>query len=332
MIFDCNQTEFVSDRQKEIWRTVNHIVPLEVSLADISDEEVREGCTQIYSCILEILLDMYEHTEDYLYQPRWYTGDYISWMINGSKPLKHHNDEYQWYLREKVCQFGFEYSEETEGWYNDKYPLFCEYYPRMLSLAKERKKNLGGYIIRLDFRLFADKIKLTLDDLLRPLSDKEKAYCLDMHSYATAKGLKVQIRDPYMLRYTYNKLYALEIGNNPFNIKVVYRLDNGKHVPRQFERFIEEAEKQPDKEELLNYIAGGICVCNACGGTKKPEARCGKWVIINGSRRLASACHPAVSKYRRGRNNAEYTDEDIAMLKRLLDIRISQVDAYEREK
>ena len=49
MIFDVNQTEFVSEKQKEVWQTGTHIVPLEVSLADVKDEETREGCRQTAS-------------------------------------------------------------------------------------------------------------------------------------------------------------------------------------------------------------------------------------------------------------------------------------------
>lgn len=61
---------------------------------------------------------------------------------------------------------------------------------------------------------------------------------------------------------------------------------------------------------------------------KKPNERCGKWVELQGARRLVSMCLSSVSKYRRGLRNTPYTEEDIRILKRMLDIRIIQNDKY----
>ena len=169
MLFDPNQTDFLSDNQRIIWQYGAHIVPLEVSLAEVEDEETREGCTQIYECTMEILTDMYNHPDEYTERPRWYTGDYLAWLTTGGKPMKKHSDEYLRYMR-KIPRFGFEYDEDLNAWSNERYPLFFEYFPRLVNLAKERKQNLGGYLDRRDFRLFAKCITLTLDDLLRPLS------------------------------------------------------------------------------------------------------------------------------------------------------------------
>jgi hypothetical protein len=327
MFFDLNKTEFTSDYQREIWQFGVHITPPSVSLADVENEEVREGCMQIYDCTMEILSDMYNHSEDYKERPRWYTGDYLAWLVNGNKPMKKHSEEFSRYLK-RIPQFGFAYNEDTKMWTNERYPLFCDYFQQLVSLAKERKQNLGGYLDRRDFRLFAKRILLTLDDLLRPLSDRNRAYALEMHNYALSKGMKVEIKDPYMCRYTYNKIYSVELHNNPFCVMVIYRLDNGKYVHDQFERFLSVIEQQPDEDELVRYIQGGICVCTGCHGLHKANERCGKWINIHGARRLASMCHPAISKYRRGMQNLTYLDEDIHMLKRMIDVRVAQVDKF----
>ena len=71
MLFDRNRTEFESGKAKEIWQFGIHIVPLAVSLADVQDAETREGCRQVYACIMEILTDMAVHTTEYTYGPRW---------------------------------------------------------------------------------------------------------------------------------------------------------------------------------------------------------------------------------------------------------------------
>ena len=326
MLFDPNQTEFSSEYQRIIWQFGTHIVPPEVSLADVEDEETREGCMQIFNCTMEILTDMYHHPDEYTERPRWYTGDYLAWLTTSSKPMKKHSEEYLRYMR-KIPQFGFEYDENLGAWSNERYPLFFEYFPRLVALAKERKQNLGGYLDRRDFRLFAKRITLTLDDLLRSLSNTERAFALELHEYALEKGMKEE-KGTYSFRYVYKKLYSLELHNHPFGVLVPYRLDNGKHIPGQLERFIAVAESQPDADELVKYIQGGIRVCNACNGIKKANERCQLWVEIRGARRLSSACHPTISKYRRGSKNLAYTDEDIQMLKRLIDVRIEQVDQH----
>ena len=113
----------------------------------------------------------------------------------------------------------------------------------------------------------------------------------------------------------------------PFKVEVVYRLSNGGHIHDELERLLKIVERQEDKDEIIKYIQGGICVCNACNGIKKANQRCGKWIDINGERRLASMCHPAISKYRRGKD-ISYTDYDIEMMKRMIDIRVVQIDEY----
>ena len=327
MLFNPNQTEFSSDYQRTIWQYGTHIVPLDVSLADVEDEETCEGCRQIYDCIIEILEDMYNHPEEYTEIPRLYAAGFLSWIVIGSKPMKRHSNEFSHFLQ-KIPRFGFEYDEDLAAWSNERYPLLFEYLPHLISLAKERKQNLGGYYERCDFRLFAKRIILTLDDLLRPLSDVERTFILELHGYALKKGMKAEIKSPYTIRYIYKKLYSLELHNYPFNVLVLCRLSNSGHTPDQFERYFEIAESQPDADELIRYIQGGICVCNACNGIKKANERCGRWLEIHGARRLASMCHPAISKYRRGRHNLAYTDEDIKMLKRMIDLRVIQIDQF----
>ena len=181
MLFDPNQTEFSCDYQRIIWQYGVHIVPPEVSLADVDDPKVREGCLQVYACTMEILEDMYNNLKEYSPErPRWYTGDYLAWLVNGNHPIKHHCENFTRYLQ-KIPQFGFSYDEDTKTLINTRYPLFTEYFGRLVKLAKERKQNMGGYLDRRDFRLFAKRIILSLDDLLRPLSDTERAYFLELH-------------------------------------------------------------------------------------------------------------------------------------------------------
>lgn len=325
MIFDPNQTEFAGDYQRVIWQFGTHIVPPEISLADVEDPETREGCMQIYGCTIEILGNMYSSPDDYGESPRLYTGDYLAWLANGSEPMKKHGDKFARYLQ-LIPRFGFTYSDKSRAWSNDRYPFFLEYFPRFVALAKERKRNLGGYLERRDFRLFAKRIRLSPDDLLRPLSDRDRAHVLELHNRAVSMGMKTEMQNPCSFRYKYKKLYSLELHNNPLQVRVIYRLDNGKHIHDQFERFFSVAEKQPDADALVRYIQGGIEVCTGYNGLHKGDGRCGRWLDIRGARRLASMCHPAIGKYRRGTH--AYLDEDIGILLRMIDVRIAQVDDF----
>lgn len=332
MTLNRNQAEFVSPLQREVWQQGVHVMPLDVSLADVTDSETREGCRQIYDCIMEILADMYEHTEAYSERPRWYTGDYLVWLAAGAEPMKKHAEEYSRYLQ-RLPQFGFVRDEASGTWSNPRYPLFLTYFPRMAQLNGERKKNMGGFLERLDFRLFAPRIKVTFDDILRPLSDADREVCRKLHDFVLSKGLKTELKDPYTARYVYKKLYSFEIRNNnlhgsPCQVRVIYRLHNGKFIPESLDRFLQVAREQPDRDELISYIQGGICVCTACHGARPFDKRCGVWVNIDGARRLASMpCNAGIGKYRRGKDT-RYTEEDVRMLKRLLEVRLEQVDRY----
>ena len=56
--------------------------------------------------------------------------------------------------------------------------------------------------------------------------------------------------------------------------------------------------------------------------------RCGRWVQIRGRRLFANRCHTAISKHHHGEHLRDYDDDDMVMLKRMIDIRIAQIDDY----
>lgn len=65
MVFDVNQIEFITPRQKVIWNAGRQIVPIDASLADISDLELLEGCMQIYKWTQEYFEDIYNYPKKY---------------------------------------------------------------------------------------------------------------------------------------------------------------------------------------------------------------------------------------------------------------------------
>ena len=219
MIFDPNQTEFISDYQRIVWMYGTHIVPLEISLANIDEPEIIDGCTQVYDCTMEILEDMYNHPDDYCQEsPRWYTNDYLAWLVSGNNPIKHHLDNFEWY-KSRIDQFGFSFDEENKMLINDRYPRFNECFEWFGQLTKDKKKNLGGYTDRRDFRLFNDKVSLTIDDLLLPLSDINKYYTTELHNYALSSGMKIEKKVPILFDIFTKSCIPLILITIPLKLK-----------------------------------------------------------------------------------------------------------------
>jgi len=177
----------------------------------------------------------------------------------------------------------------------------------------------------------AKRIKPTLDDLLRPLSNIEQAYFQELHEYAITKGMKIKIENEFYFRYTYKKLYSLVLRTNPTRIIVPYEL---KNTPDKFQRFLAITEKQPDADALIEYIQGNVGICDGCAANVVSRERdrkkgikksCGYyWVDIRGAKRLSCAAS-TINKYRYGKESI-FDDKDIQMLKRMIDIRVIQID------
>ena len=295
MRFEPNQVDFPSPRHKAIWDEGRRIVPLEVSLADITDPEMIEGCTQIYNWTQEYFAAIYANPEQFA----------------GKKP----HDIFR--------QLG-KTGENADIVDHQKYPLFSKYYKLLYDAADKRKVNRLDYLACCDFRVLAPKYKRTFDDLLRVLPDTLKPYAAEMSEYALAKGAKLESPIYYcFFRYKYKKEPLLILKQNswrhtPLDIAVPYG---------SIESFLAIAEAQPDADELIAYIQKELCACDACDGAKNAATRCSKtWVDIRGARRLPAGCHRDISKWKASRRNLAYSEYDIQMFKRMMDVRIMQID------
>jgi len=87
------------------------------------------------------------------------------------------------------------------------------------------------------------------------------------------------------------------------------------------------AETQSDSEELIAYIQKEVCACDACGGRKTASERCVKeWTDIKGKRKLLAGCRTDITKWKAPKSNLVYSDYGMKMLKRMVDIRLEQLD------
>ena len=325
MIFDPNLKQFASDYQRKVWQIGTHIVPLDVSLINIIDSDTREGCTQFYNGIREIITDMYNNWEEY--EPIKPSA----MLLWSGLEQKNRKDQYR-IITDKLSKFGIVPDESGKRYTNKKYSMFdtC----RELLLQAEGKighLRSGTATMCCDFRILQRPFKPVIDDLIRPYSDVLKSYLKDLHNYVLSKGAKVETHECFgRLRYKYKKFRVLVLElyaeNEPL-IEIPYRLDNVIAMPSAFQSFIDEVECQSDNNELITYMQQNVDVCNGCGGQKKSYERCGgMWAEIRGKRRRLATCHFGIGRGHYDRQKNPYIDEDIPMLKRMLDIRFAQID------
>ena len=336
--FDVNQTAFPSERSKEIWYLGKNILPLDISLAEITDAEMREGCRQIYQLTREILADMYLMPEQYpaqkfdlLFNRFIKFGAVIdasghNWLMPGAvfnKFISHFGD-FETMLR----KFGFSSSAVGSSIIlsNEKFPLFLKYWYPLFTLCQ--KHGIG--ILSCDFRLFAKKYQLTIDDFLRTQTDRNKEYFKELHQHAISKGAILKTNFQYRKFRYINKSECVMVFEDCYPQPAVAVLYNNQYSKKRdpwtsFDLFMSIVDKQPDKDELAQYLQQHICVCTACAGKRTSDACCGRWVDIHGKRLRLSVCHTELCRYFDTPESPGAFDYDIQMLKRMIDIRVEQI-------
>jgi len=178
-----------------------------------------------------------------------------------------------------------------------------------------------------------EKRKFSINDLFDKKTQDEIHIFKELHNYAIKNNLKLETHNQYRrYRYSYKKEYVLVL--DPY-IAVQYNNQYSKKRNSwdSFDLFLKIIEKQPDKNKLIKFIQKEICLCHSCKyrkiGPKKEEECCGHWLDIYGVRRKAAACHPEISKCHLDKEFQTYSNMDIKMLKRMIDIRILQIDMYD---
>jgi len=207
MTFDVNQTEFADDYGRAIWKIGINVVPLDISLANINDPETREGCTQIYRCTMEMLTDMYNNATDYkIIGPIDYLSFFFEWMTGKRHvPGDIRNRKGRFVnIQKKLQRFGFSIDGETLT--NERYPLFMKYWLLLWGRCT---------VLYCDFRVLVPGYKRgkTLDDMLRPRSDRYKAISKALYEYALeigARRLPYNQYKPYC--FVYRKKHVIVLG------------------------------------------------------------------------------------------------------------------------
>jgi hypothetical protein len=326
--FDPEQTEFASDYQRRVWNIGVHIVPLDVSLADVTDPETCEACMQIYDFTTDLISDMYENWEDYAPVP---VDHYVDRVFEWACTCFTHRTANIDAIFSQLRKLGFECERNKTQLLlsNEKYPLYMEHWAKFNEAAWKRKLNIDSYRMYCDFRVLAPKYTRTLDDILRPLPSQTQRVFRELHEYALSKGAKLESHKYYgRMRYLYKKRFALifeqRVVEVPMRVPATPTRD-------AFFAFLSLAERQPDKDALVEYISNNTDVCNNCGRPSSSKHiscadRFNLRVEILGKRRALSICHFGIGKAHYGWRRQTYTDADIPMLKRMIDLRIAQLD------
>ena len=341
MIFDVNQTEFASDRQKAVWRVGCAVIPPDVSLADIADAEMREGCMQIYNWTNELLEALYRDSDKFngnIYQMFRLLDDIAENAEIGGGAMAFSLKKYTNQVTANpwlsdLPSVGLHISDIDGGkvLINEKYPLFCKYFKQFFTAASKRTNRLY-YLMYNDFRVLAPKYKRTPDDVFRAKSDEYRGYFEGLHDYVLSKGGKLEphkyfLRFRYLYKDEFVMIFEPHLSQMHHIVEVPYALSADWHGA--LARFLSEVEKQPDKDELLKYIQDDICLCGNCNNGKN---NCGIYerepTDIGGKKRYIAGCHRSITKWhKKPLEKQTYTENDMKMLKRLIDIQFTMIDS-----
>jgi len=342
-----------------IWNEGRQVVPIEVSIADIIVQEVKEGCTQIYNWTREYFEKIYK-------DPTQFSGETPIGMLEllnmaskkttvrdgglviSGKQYKRMVNSYPKHMND-LGLVGLEITGEEEKLLtNKKYPMFCKYFKLFNDAAYKKPISCYMYILFLDFRVLAPKYISTIDDLLRTLPNKIRTYAADMHAYALAKGAELEKQKYYgQYRYLYKGRYVLVVQiqkfekSTPIDIAVSYEtrspepesgweqyIENGKRRILQCIVSLKDIiERQPDRDEVAAYVMKEIATCENMTGCNC-AARAAVTDVF-GVDKYVNTCMRAISKWTGAKDSDEYTDYDIKMLKRLIDVRVSQIEGLE---
>jgi len=355
MRFDVNQTEFQTGYHKSIWHRGISVLPLEITLNGISAPETREGFTQIYNFTLELLWDMYNNSDRYsdlsfLHIHRDYAIEHFFRTVGGWAASKEFDDSglclkmiikddealKKFYLVLSLLEaFGFSCSNQNEykvlG--NNKYPLLLKYmsifYSAAYLMTAKAPAKRAGLIQNCDFRVFSRVKPQGIEDLLYTLPDKSRAFYQELHNYVTEKGAK---KESGFYRYKYKNEHIVSFDYKP-SIFISYKLKTGNSM----DKFITELIKQPDKNNLLDYIKNETTICYHCGlstcktyveyfiCTPRGRVRHPHFNRHNDKIRFNEVELQPGCRYHLDDVTQSFNEDEIKILKRLIDVRFAQI-------
>jgi hypothetical protein len=321
------------------------IVPFDISTAEITDKVLLEGLRQVYDFSIDLFSDMYaepgkysitdgisfSYLQNYLFQigrseqTRVIGND---WVINADDlPKGWLANTFELFNLFAPVGINYENKNGTITFRNSKYPLFPKYYSLLCAAALKRKVYCFDFVLFCDFRVFNKRISKKLDDLIRMLSDRDKAFALELHNHLLTKGVKPTPHGYCVWRYHYHNHFLMSI-NIPFaSTQINFEVNLGRNPDDYiYKLVIEQVEKLTNKDELLAYIVDNVNYCRYCCSQKGDRSCGGYWAELVGEQRFLC---PLFSLTKRGNKKGSkyYDSHEIDILKQFLDLRIKAIDS-----
>lgn len=325
MIFNPNQTQFQNEYQQEVWRLGIHVVPPEISLADIDDPKIKAGCMEMYDCTMELLTDMYETPDKYdCVRPLDHVLFSFEWMTGKRKfpaSIRRTKGLFEKILN-NLYPFGFQYDGNSVT--NRRFPEFMKYWTIL-----HEKVNPAFC----DFRALKQQYKpsqsYTREDLLRPLGDQNRKCAGELYDYALSIGAKRMPHNQYRPYCLAHQKQHILVFRNEYGLTASVPYKNqytSADTLHELQRFMMIAEQQPDLKELIAYIRNNIMLCGHCTTTN-----CGILIAdLAGVQCQIAECRPEICKNHEPSMFYQYTEYDVAMMKRLMDVRLLQIQSSEQ--
>lgn len=69
MEWDKEQKEFENPLQYFLWRQTMNLIPLDISISNIQEDDLQHGCIDLYHYIFDAFQDVYKHPQLYAVNP-----------------------------------------------------------------------------------------------------------------------------------------------------------------------------------------------------------------------------------------------------------------------
>lgn len=369
MFFNIDQTDFPSTVHSLIYSTARGIVPLEESLSDITDPEMCSSCTEYYNFIMAMLSDMYDNPNEY-YLPVMLLENYCKGQkINGLKQkypsktksviaqtrnaisnytmlihlLGTHGEivgnklvvssniltEYDKSSRNSVRSISVDNvlkAMARVGLVANENEFTSINFPNMFSamcaLAKRAEKWSGFDFFafrNLDFRNLNGKYKPTHNDYFRPLITDQKRRAYELHDFAVSQKAKPTISTFWKVDYKYKGVQVMCIGSegnmceHMLDIRVMgtYNWDNPDLIN---DRIVKESL------DFQKNILRHVWRCDACS-----TSHLGRFITVLGKRQRVCAGGAIAFRWKNP------SDEDMAVIKRVIELRCDIIDTLKQK-
>ncbi len=370
MDFNIELTEFPSTLHSHIYSYGRGILPLSRTLDAVEDPALRESCAALHGFVTDMLSDMYDHPEAY-HLPVMLLEDFCGgktlkevkrqFPVEIKKVFSQISNAVVGYMG-LLCAIG--YNGKVEGdtivlpevFFKDtgkrnanrlealnrvgfmrgntsenNYCFISEkhstMFPALHALADKpdgcRRFDFHNFTA-LDFRNIENTYKPTYDDYFYPLSAKQRERAYELHNFALEHNMRPNTDSFWNVSYHYKSKLVMRIGTDYdfgrfSDVRVIGkdRADTHTVIDKHLEK-----ESQDFKKQALQHMTG----CDTCQTSHCSTHSSGNYITVLGKQH--QMCGGNIIGY----DWREPADTDMAMIKRLIEIRCEHIDEVKEAK